>query len=88
MNVSIINSFIAFLFAEPQFLESVQVELHEQAKEKGVYIVGCCGFDSIPSDFGLEYLKSIHPDIRFNQVESFALVKDAKGNQGRHVFIA
>ena len=25
---------------------------HEAAKEKGVRIVHCCGFDSIPSDLG------------------------------------
>lgn len=34
---------------------------HEQAKEKGVKIVHCCGFDSIPSDLGslmvVDYIK-------------------------------
>ncbi len=42
---------------EPQFLESMQLKYHAEAKEKGVYIVGACGFDSIPSDLGTVFLK-------------------------------
>ena len=37
---------------EPQFLETMQLKYHNEAKEKGVYVVGACGFDSIPSDVG------------------------------------
>ncbi|XP_017775845.1 PREDICTED: saccharopine dehydrogenase-like oxidoreductase [Nicrophorus vespilloides] len=37
---------------EPQFLEKMQLKYHEEAKEKGVYIVGACGYDSIPCDMG------------------------------------
>uniref|UniRef100_A0AAR2KPA5 Saccharopine dehydrogenase-like oxidoreductase n=1 Tax=Pygocentrus nattereri TaxID=42514 RepID=A0AAR2KPA5_PYGNA len=33
---------------EPQFLESMQLNYDSQAAEKGVYVVGSCGFDSIP----------------------------------------
>ena len=42
---------------EPQFLETMQFKYHKEAKEKGVYIVGACGFDSIPTDMGITFLK-------------------------------
>uniref|UniRef100_A0A8C1WF38 Saccharopine dehydrogenase-like oxidoreductase n=1 Tax=Cyprinus carpio TaxID=7962 RepID=A0A8C1WF38_CYPCA len=42
---------------EPQFLESMQLNYHDQAAEKGVYIVGSCGFDSIPADMGVIYTR-------------------------------
>lgn len=42
---------------EPQFLESMQLNYHNQAAERGVYIVGCCGFDSIPADMGVLYTR-------------------------------
>jgi len=34
---------------EPQFLEKVQLLYHKKAEEKGVYVVGACGWDSIPT---------------------------------------
>lgn len=42
---------------EPQFLESMQLNYNSQAAEKGVYIVGSCGFDSIPADMGVLYTR-------------------------------
>uniref|UniRef100_A0A8C1HXC1 Saccharopine dehydrogenase-like oxidoreductase n=1 Tax=Cyprinus carpio carpio TaxID=630221 RepID=A0A8C1HXC1_CYPCA len=39
------------------FLESMQLNYHDQAAEKGVYIVGSCGFDSIPADMGVIYTR-------------------------------
>lgn len=41
---------------EPEYLERVQLDCDAQAKEKGVYIVGSCGFDSIPADMGIVHL--------------------------------
>ncbi|KAF5282099.1 hypothetical protein FQR65_LT14417 [Abscondita terminalis] len=40
---------------EPQYMEYIQYKYHEAAKEKGVYILSACGFDSIPCDLGLLY---------------------------------
>ncbi|CAH1262532.1 SCCPDH [Branchiostoma lanceolatum] len=40
---------------EPQYLESMQFKYDEEAKKKGVYIVQCCGFDSVPADLGVLY---------------------------------
>ena len=37
---------------EPQFLETMQLKYNQEAERKGIYIVGSCGFDSIPSDLG------------------------------------
>ncbi|XP_068198507.1 saccharopine dehydrogenase-like oxidoreductase [Antennarius striatus] len=43
---------------EPQFLERMQLEYHTQALNRGVYVIGSCGFDSIPADLGILYTKS------------------------------
>lgn len=42
---------------EPQFMETMQLNYHEAAREKGVYVVSACGFDSIPSEMGIAFLK-------------------------------
>jgi short subunit dehydrogenase-like uncharacterized protein len=38
---------------EPEYLEKMQLKYNEEAYKNGVYIVGSCGFDSVPADFGL-----------------------------------
>ncbi|KAK1328123.1 hypothetical protein QTO34_012546 [Cnephaeus nilssonii] len=43
---------------EPQFLELMYWKYHEKAAEKGVYIIGSSGFDSIPADMGVIYTSS------------------------------
>ncbi|XP_008579044.1 PREDICTED: saccharopine dehydrogenase-like oxidoreductase [Galeopterus variegatus] len=43
---------------EPQFLELIQLKYHEKAAEKGVYIIGSSGFDSIPADLGVIYTRN------------------------------
>lgn len=43
------------LTGEPEFVESLEHELHEQAAEKQIKIINCCGFDSIPHDLGALY---------------------------------
>lgn len=32
---------------------------HEEAQRKGIYLVGACGWDSIPCDLGVQYLKRV-----------------------------
>lgn len=39
-------------------MERMQLEYHEAAVQKGIYIVSACGFDSIPSDLGLVFLQN------------------------------
>ncbi|KAM4603137.1 saccharopine dehydrogenase-like oxidoreductase [Polymixia lowei] len=55
---------------EPQFLESMQLNYHGQAAEKGVYIIGSCGFDSIPADMGVIYTRDQFRGT-LTEVESF-----------------
>ncbi|KAM5204776.1 saccharopine dehydrogenase-like oxidoreductase isoform 2-T2 [Hipposideros larvatus] len=43
---------------EPQFLELMYWKYHEKAAEKGVYIIGSSGFDSIPADLGVLYTRN------------------------------
>ncbi|VDN27466.1 unnamed protein product [Gongylonema pulchrum] len=43
---------------EPAFLESMQMKYSELAREKGLYVVGACGWDSIPCDLGVNFLKN------------------------------
>ncbi|XP_076046939.1 saccharopine dehydrogenase-like oxidoreductase isoform X2 [Oratosquilla oratoria] len=41
---------------EPQFLEGMQLEYNEAAREAGVHIVGACGYDSIPVEMGINHM--------------------------------
>lgn len=59
---------------EPQYLENMQLLYTGKAKEAGVYIVGSCGFDSIPADMGLEFTRSKF-DGDLNSVEAYIKVK-------------
>ncbi len=55
---------------EPQFLEGMQLKYHKMAEDKGVYVVGSCGFDSIPADCGTVYLtQNFGGDV--NSVEEY-----------------
>lgn len=40
---------------EPSFVKETIERYHEAAKAKGLRIVSCCGFDSIPHDLGVLY---------------------------------
>ncbi|KAG4081178.1 hypothetical protein HA402_014626 [Bradysia odoriphaga] len=41
------------LAGDPFFLEGMQLKYHDKAVEAGVFIVGSCGFDSIPANLGI-----------------------------------
>ncbi|XP_061610322.1 saccharopine dehydrogenase b isoform X1 [Phyllopteryx taeniolatus] len=58
---------------EPQFLERMQLEYHTKAMERGVYVIGSCGFDSIPADLGILYTQS-HFKGTLTAVESFLTI--------------
>ncbi|XP_064014757.1 saccharopine dehydrogenase-like oxidoreductase [Pogoniulus pusillus] len=59
---------------EPQFLEGMYLKYNQKAAEKGVYIVGSCGFDSIPADIGVLYTRDKLKGT-LTAVESFLKVK-------------
>ncbi|KAK4326995.1 hypothetical protein Pmani_002513 [Petrolisthes manimaculis] len=60
---------------EPQYLERVQLEHSKAAEERGVYVVGACGFDSIPADLGTTFLQEIFPGD-LNSVEAVVGMDD------------
>lgn len=55
---------------EPQYMERMQLEYNDLAREKGVYIVSACGFDSIPADMGLQFFTK-HFDGDVHSVETY-----------------
>lgn len=55
---------------EPQYMEKMQLLYHKEAEEKGLYIVSACGFDSIPAEMGLVFLKK-NFDGTINSVETY-----------------
>ncbi|NXK83235.1 SCPDL oxidoreductase, partial [Amazona guildingii] len=59
---------------EPQFLEGMYLKYNEKAAEKGVYVIGSCGFDSIPADMGVLYTRDKLKGT-LTAVESFLKVK-------------
>ena len=56
---------------EPQFMENMQLKYHEAATEKGIYIIPSCGFDSIPCDLGVNFVKDAFKPGRLDSVETF-----------------
>lgn len=54
-----------FLSGCMQFLEGMELNYNSQAADNGVYVIGSCGFDSIPADMGVLYtreqFKGMHP---------------------------
>ncbi|KAK2724007.1 hypothetical protein QYM36_002372 [Artemia franciscana] len=64
---------------EPQYLERMQLEYNALAKEKEIYVVGACGFDSIPADMGVVYLsKKFEGEL--NSVEVYLSSQAPKGS--------
>ncbi|PZC87040.1 hypothetical protein B5X24_HaOG201276 [Helicoverpa armigera] len=55
---------------EPQFMELMQLRYDEQARAAGVFIVSACGWDSIPADMGVIFLKQNFAGT-LNSVESY-----------------
>lgn len=45
-------------------MENIQLEYHEAAEKKGVYVVSACGFDSVPCDLGVIHLINNFPGKR------------------------
>ena len=45
------------LCGEPEYLERMQLLYGKQAAANGAFIVGSCGFDSVPTDMGVVFTK-------------------------------
>ena len=48
----------------------MQLDYHPSAQENKVYVVGACGFDSIPADMGTVFLEQQF-DGQINSVETY-----------------
>lgn len=51
---------------EPYFLEKMQLDYHDAAIKKGIYIIGACGFDSIPCEMGLVFCQKQFESVEGN----------------------
>ncbi|KAI1711694.1 saccharopine dehydrogenase NADP binding domain-containing protein [Ditylenchus destructor] len=62
---------------EPAWLETMQMKYGEDAKKNGVHVVGACGWDSIPCDLGVNFVKQNFPGT-LSHVETFAQMKNGE----------
>ena len=46
-------------------METMQLNYHKVAEEKGVFIISACGFDSVPVDLGVIYFQKNFPGTFF-----------------------
>jgi short subunit dehydrogenase-like uncharacterized protein len=56
---------------EPEFVKSVLKQHDEAAKAKGIYIINCCGFDSIPADAGAYFTAMQLPANETKTIQGF-----------------
>ncbi|RWS04165.1 hypothetical protein B4U79_09649 [Dinothrombium tinctorium] len=54
---------------EPLFLEKTQLNFHEEALRRNVFVIGSCGFDSLPADLAVCLVKKRSPEIK--SIETF-----------------
>ncbi|ESO13187.1 hypothetical protein HELRODRAFT_105775 [Helobdella robusta] len=64
---------------ETEWLEKIQLHMDKEARNREVFVVQACGFDSIPAEMGIQYTKQ-HFSGELNSVESF--VKMQFGPEG------
>lgn len=64
---------------EPNYIENAQLNYYQQALEKGTIIISTCGWDSIPADMGVEFMRQ-NFDGRLHSVETF--MKTIPGPRG------
>ncbi|XP_064623760.1 saccharopine dehydrogenase-like oxidoreductase [Lineus longissimus] len=69
---------------EPQYLEKMQLLYHGKAKENSTYIIGACGFDSIPADMGLIFLKNNWGAGEVNSAENYVETESGPDGGGAH----
>jgi short subunit dehydrogenase-like uncharacterized protein len=60
---------------EPAFVHGIREQFDESAKDAGVLLVSCCGFDSIPADLGVLYTRQQVPDEASVTIRSYVKAK-------------
>lgn len=53
----ILHLYVYNIYIYLQFLEKIQFWCDSKARANNVYIVGSCGWDSIPADMGVTYTR-------------------------------
>lgn len=66
---------------EPQYMEQMQLRYNDLAKERGVYVISSCGFDSIPADMGVTFIEKNFDGV-VNSVENFVHMGVKGGTKG------
>ncbi|XP_034664023.1 saccharopine dehydrogenase-like oxidoreductase [Drosophila subobscura] len=66
---------------EPQYMESIQLKYNDLARERGVYVISACGFDSIPADLGVVFVEKNFDGV-VNSVENFVHFGVKGGTKG------
>jgi short subunit dehydrogenase-like uncharacterized protein len=56
---------------EPEFVKNILKRFDAEAKAKGIYIINCCGFDSIPADAGAYFTAMQLPANEVKTVKGF-----------------
>jgi short subunit dehydrogenase-like uncharacterized protein len=78
---------------EPEFVERMMVKYDDEAREKKLCIVHCCGLDSVPCDVGAQYIvqqfQERHPQGVVANIEAFLTITTEnnatiKGNYGTY----
>ena len=59
------------LTGEPEFVDNLLANYHDVSAEKQIRIINCCGFDSIPHDYGVYYTMLQYPDAQKVRLEGF-----------------
>jgi short subunit dehydrogenase-like uncharacterized protein len=65
----------ADITGEPEFVDEMVASYHDAAREKGLRIVNCCGFDSIPHDLGVLFTVGQLPSDQPMTVKGFVQAK-------------
>ncbi|XP_066157982.1 saccharopine dehydrogenase-like oxidoreductase [Euwallacea fornicatus] len=55
---------------EPQYITQVELNHHDEAQQKGIYLISACGMDSIPTDLGIIHLQQNFKGT-LNSVETY-----------------
>ncbi|XP_066254804.1 saccharopine dehydrogenase-like oxidoreductase [Euwallacea similis] len=55
---------------EPQYITQVELDYHDEAQQKGIYLISACGMDSIPTDLGIIHLQQNFKGT-LNSVETY-----------------
>jgi short subunit dehydrogenase-like uncharacterized protein len=62
------------LTGEGSFVEQMELKYHKSAIESEAKIINCCGYDSIPADFGTYFTIKNLPTTELKEVECFISV--------------